>query len=107
MTVLVWNYHDDDVPAPAATVALTIEGAAAGRPRVTHYRVDDEHGNSYATWKKMGSPLQPTPSQYSDLERAGKLKLLAPPQRVAVEKGRISLAFPLPRQAVSLIEIDY
>ena len=35
-TVLVWNYHDDDLPAPAAPVTLTIEGLPAGaRPSRT------------------------------------------------------------------------
>ena len=31
-TVLMWNYHDDDLPAPAAPITLTIEGLP-GRPR--------------------------------------------------------------------------
>ena len=39
-SVLVWNYHDEDLPAAAANIALTIAGLPAGRPTVTHYRVD-------------------------------------------------------------------
>ena len=35
-----WNYHDDDLPAEAAQVSLTIDGARIGRPEVTEYRVD-------------------------------------------------------------------
>ena len=34
-TVLVWNYHDDDVAAPASDVELTIEGLP-GRPADAH-----------------------------------------------------------------------
>ncbi|HYT75222.1 MAG TPA: hypothetical protein VEL79_10775, partial [Vicinamibacterales bacterium] len=55
-SVLVWNYHDDDVPAPAASITLTIEGPPDGRPTLTHYRVDTDHGNAYTVWKAMGSP---------------------------------------------------
>ena len=35
-TVLMWNYHDADLPAPAAPITLTIEGLPAGRVTVTH-----------------------------------------------------------------------
>lgn len=39
-TVLVWNYHDDDLPAPAAPVTLTIEGLPAGSATITHHRIE-------------------------------------------------------------------
>ncbi len=107
VTVLLWNYHDDDVAAPVANVALTVEGVSASRASVTHYRVDGEHGNSYEAWKKMGSPQQPTPQQYAELEKAGKLKALGAPERVTIERGQFARTFALPRQAVSLIKIDY
>ena len=35
-TVLIWNYHDDDLPAPAAAITLTIDGLPAGRATLTH-----------------------------------------------------------------------
>ena len=35
MQVLVWNYHDDDLPAPAAEITMTIDGLPAGTPTVT------------------------------------------------------------------------
>ena len=107
VSVMLWNYHDDDLPAPAATVALTVEGLAPGQPRVTHYRVDPEHSNSYEAWKKMGSPQQPTASQYAALEKAGRLTRLGSPSRMRTKDERLELSFVLPRQAVSLIEIAY
>lgn len=107
VAVLIWNYHDDDVAAPAANVALTIDGMALGRPAVTHYRVDAEHGNAYEIWKKMDSPQTPTPSQHAELEKAGTLTILGARGRGTVTEGRLTLTFPLPRQAVSLIRIDY
>ncbi len=107
VTVLLWNYHDDDLPAPAAEVAVSIDGMTAGRPALTHYRVDAEHSNAYEAWKKMGSPQPPAAAQYARLERAGKLQTLAAPERIAVKNGRLELAVTLPRQAVSLLRIIY
>lgn len=107
LTVLVWNYHDDDLPAPAASIDLTIDGAPDGNPTVTHYRVDGDHSNSYEVWKKMGSPQQPTAAQYAQLEKSGRLATLERPRRVRSANGQLALSFTLPRQGVSLLKIDY
>jgi xylan 1,4-beta-xylosidase len=50
----VWNYHDDDLPAPPAEVELMIDGLPDGRATLTHRRVDADHGNAYARWQAMG-----------------------------------------------------
>jgi xylan 1,4-beta-xylosidase len=105
--VMVFNYHDDDLPAPAAAVELTIEGLPAGRPTLTHYRVDREHGNSYEAWKKMGSPQQPTAAQYAELEQASRLHVLEAARQVTVNGGRVVVPFTLPRQGVSLITLSW
>jgi xylan 1,4-beta-xylosidase len=107
VAVLVWNYHDDDLPAPATDVELTIEGLSAGPATLTHYRVDDEHSNSYEVWKKMGSPQQPTSEQYAELEKSGQLQVLHAPRRVEVNGGRVSVPFTLPRQGVSLVLLTW
>ena len=107
VTVLVWNYHDDDLPAPAANVELTIDGLPDGRPWLTEYRVDADHSNSYEAWKKMGSPQKPTRNQYAQLEKAGKLQTIGARKRVRIEKGQLRLMLTLPRQGVSLLKVDY
>jgi xylan 1,4-beta-xylosidase len=104
-SVLVWNYHDDDLPGPAAEVELTIEGLPPGRPTLTHARVDTDHSNSYTVWKAMGSPQAPTPAQYAALEKAGQLQALEPARQVDVKDGRVVVTFTLPRQGVSLVKI--
>lgn len=45
VSVLVWNYHDDDVPAADAPTRLTITGlpASARRVLLRHYRIDRDH----------------------------------------------------------------
>jgi len=107
VAVLVWNYHDDDLPGPAAEVELRIEGLPGGRPTLTHYRVDRDHSNAYEAWKSMGSPQPPSSGQYAELEKAGQLQMLAPPERVAVDEGRLIVKFSLPRQGVSLVKLTW
>ena len=108
LAVMVWHYHDDDVAGPEADVTLALAGlpAAASGARITHYRVDDTHGNAYAEWKRMGSPIAPNDAQYARLLEASKLATMEPP--AARMTGAVSeLTFRLPRQGVSLVVLDW
>jgi xylan 1,4-beta-xylosidase len=107
VSILLWNYHDDDVAGPAAEVELLVDGVQGRSVDVTHERVDATHSNAYEAWKRMGSPAAPTKAQYGELERAGQLQRLEPTQHVKVEDGRVRQAFTLPRQAVSLVRITW
>jgi xylan 1,4-beta-xylosidase len=107
VSILLWNYHDDDVGAPAAEVDLLVDGVQGRSAEVTHDRVDATHSNAYEAWKRMGSPPAPTKAQYRELERAGQLQQLEPARHVKVEDGRLRLAFALPRQAVSLVRVTW
>ncbi|MBI2685622.1 MAG: beta-xylosidase [Acidobacteria bacterium] len=107
ISVMAWNYHDDDLEAPASPVSLRVAGVPASRVLVRHYRIDKEHSNSYAAWQAMGSPQQPAAEQYRKLEQAGQLQTLGSPEWVAVKGGAVDLAFPLPRQAVSLVQVSW
>jgi xylan 1,4-beta-xylosidase len=105
--LMVWNYHDDDVPVTASEVRIAIEGLSPGRRTVTHYRIDGQHSNSYGAWLKMGSPQPPTAAQAVELEKAGKLTELEVPRAIDVgPDGVLTLGFALPRQGVSLIAIE-
>jgi xylan 1,4-beta-xylosidase len=107
-TVLVWNYHDDDLPAPPAPVTVTVDGVPAGRATVTHTRIDDTHSNSYAAWLKMGSPQKPTAAQYAALERASELQSLRPARQTRIgTDGRVTETFELPRKGVSFVKITW
>ena len=109
MAVMVWNYHDDELAAAAAPVRVAVQGMpkAAGRVLVQHYRIDDEHSNSYTVWKQMGSPRQPTAEQYARLEAAGQLQLLGSPEWRTAQEGKLELVFTLPRHAVSLVRLSW
>ena len=55
VSVLVWHYHDDDLPAPPATDRLSPSARCPpATPPSTEYRIDAEHGNAYEAWKRMG-----------------------------------------------------
>jgi xylan 1,4-beta-xylosidase len=109
ISVMAWNYHDDDVAGPDASVQLTVSGipARAKRAQLHHYRIDRDHSNAYTVWKEMGSPQKPTPEQYARLESAGKLQELEPPRPVQIDGGKVDLKFSLPRQGVSLIQVSW
>ena len=109
LCALVWHYHDDDLPGPDAAVALKIPGLplASGNATLTHYRVDETHGNSFTLWKAQGQPQSPTPAQYAELEAAGKLAELGKPSTIPVSNHSATLDFKLPRQGVSLIVLEW
>ena len=107
--ILVWNYHDDDLPAPAAPIDLLVEGlpAKANIALCEHFRVDSNHSNAFAAWQEMGSPQNPSPDQYQRLQDAGQLQLLTSPSWIPVERGTLRLQFALPRQGLSLLRIAW
>jgi xylan 1,4-beta-xylosidase len=108
VSILVWNYHDDDVAAPEATMVLNVQGLSpgVGKPvNLEEFRMDREHSNSFAVWQQMGSPAQPTPDQQEKLEAAGALQQVKLLQPVTVESGTASITLQLPRQGVALIRL--
>jgi xylan 1,4-beta-xylosidase len=109
IAVMVWNYHDEDAPAPASDVRLTVAGVptTTGRVLLRHYRIDQEHSNAYAVWKQMGSPQNPTREEYARLEAAGQLALVESPRWVSKPGPEAPIEFSLPRQGVSLIELEW
>jgi len=104
LAVLVWHYHDDDLPGPEAHVALKMANLPSNFRQVSvrHFRIDQTHSNAYTLWKEMGCPQNPAPEEYALLEQAGRLAEIPAPQTHA-ESDTITLDFSLPRQAVSLL----
>jgi len=104
--VLLWNYHDDDLPGPDAAVRLTLKGMKAkAAGTATLWRVDETHGNAFSAWKRMSSPQSPNATQYRELEQASALEteVLAAP---VVKRGTIELNIALPRQGVALVQFQ-
>jgi xylan 1,4-beta-xylosidase len=103
LCVLVWNYHDEDVSGPAASVDLSISNLSAKDVHLTEYRIDDEHSNSFTAWKKMGSPKAPTSEQYDELMKASELQAIRKDETVNFFKIELNL----PRQSVSLLVFEW
>jgi xylan 1,4-beta-xylosidase len=104
LCVMVWHYHDDNLPGSDAKITLALKNLPATGPmQMTHYRIDNEHSNSFEVWKKMGSPQKPTDEQYAQLEKAGQLQMLEQPKAVDVRDGATDVELTLPRQGVSML----
>jgi xylan 1,4-beta-xylosidase len=109
VTVLLWNYQDDEAAATELTVQLSVAGlpSSARRILVKHYRIDQNHSNSYTVWKAMASPQSPTAEQSLSLKAAGQLQLLESPKWVDSKDGVVRLDFPMPGESVSLVELTW
>jgi xylan 1,4-beta-xylosidase len=105
--IMLWNYHDDDRQGAAEPIELQLNGIPVASVTMTEYRIDSEHSNSYEVWKKMGSPQQPTKAQIATLEKAGQLETMGKPRQLKVTNGAVKIAVALPRQAVSLVKLDW
>jgi xylan 1,4-beta-xylosidase len=108
-SVLLWNYHDDDIAAPGAMITVLMRSIPADVHRVLlqHYRMDDHHSNAYTVWKEMGSPQTPSPEQYAKLQAAGQLELLDSPRWITPTDGEIKLDVQLPRMGLSLLRVTW
>jgi xylan 1,4-beta-xylosidase len=105
--VMVWNYHDDNLPGPDASVSVRLNGLPNKTITLHHYRIDQKFSNSYEAWKKMGSPKTPSAEQVAQLEKAGQLQQISAPERVSVKNGEAVLNLTLPRQGVSLLQLTW
>jgi xylan 1,4-beta-xylosidase len=109
LSVMVWNFRNEDVPVDAQAVTLHIDGLPLTETRtlLTHYRIDQTHSNAYTAWREMGSPQEPTPEQYSALRAAGQLQMLDSPHWIDVSRGKADIQVILPPEAVSLVAIRW
>jgi xylan 1,4-beta-xylosidase len=109
VSVMVWNYQDEDVPGDDSQIELHIAGIPRTSQRVLvhHYRIDQTHSNAYTVWKDLGSPAAPTAEQYAKLESSGQLQLIGSPYWNELQDGAALLHFTLPLQAISLVELSW
>lgn len=105
-TVMIWNYHDDDIKGEAEEVSVKVKGLPA-KVLMHQYRIDGEHSNSYEVWKKMGSPQNPSAEQIVQLEQAGQLHLYGSPEYIKTTNGEATIKVKMPRQAVALLKFDW
>ena len=106
--VLIWNYHDDDLPHEPASIVLNIAGLGdfSGKTLTAEeFRMDVQHSNAYAVWQRMGSPATPTAEQQQKLEAAGALEQIGSSHPPLDANGTAAISLSLPRQGVALIRL--
>ena len=103
--VLVWNYHDADVVAPAAHVQLAVDGLRSTKVLASEFRMDSTHSNAYRNWLQMGSPAHPTSRQTEQLQKAGGLEQTVPDHAVPAASGKAEFTLTVPRQGVVLVRL--
>lgn len=107
--VMLWHYHDADLPGPEAEVQLSLAGlpTRGSSAVLKQFRIDADHSNAFEVWKRMGSPAKPTAIQMKQLEQAGQLAALKGPGTIDIRDGKAQLNVLLPRQAVSLVTVEW
>ncbi|GHA18166.1 beta-xylosidase [Devosia pacifica] len=105
VSVLVWNYHDDNIEDGDASVTVSLANLPEGATKLRHYRMDKHHSNAYQVWQDMGSPQTIEGADYDKLEAAGKLAMIEETS-LSVDGGNASVSMQLPRQGVSLLRIE-
>jgi xylan 1,4-beta-xylosidase len=107
MTVMLWNYTDDDLPGEVVSRVLRLKHLPVSRVDVQQFGIDEEHSNAYGVWKRMGSPQEVSAEQYTVLEKAGRLEEIGKESGVAVTGGELSVPVSLPAHAVVLLRVSW
>lgn len=107
LAVMIWSYHDEDFQEGNEPVEVYLSNLPAIDITISEYRIDARHSNSYEAWKKMGSPQNPTQTQIAELEKAGDLERISKTDKFKISRGEIRFSISLPRQAVSLLKIEW
>jgi len=101
IALLLWHYHDDDVAGPDAQIRVSLTGLHRSPGNATLWRVDPDHANAFAVWRKMGEPRSPNGKQYAALAAASQMH----PENVTVGAGG-TIDVRLARQGVALVVLD-
>ncbi|RYY13409.1 MAG: beta-xylosidase, partial [Chitinophagaceae bacterium] len=105
--IMIWNYHDEDVKGEPEDIIVSVKNLPAKAFVLKEFRIDDQHSNSYETWKKMGSPQNPTREEIKKLEASGMLQSKGSIEKLQTKKGEARLPISLARQGVSLLVLEW
>jgi xylan 1,4-beta-xylosidase len=105
--ILLWNYHDADVPSAPAKLEIKARGLPVSHLTEEVFLMDAAHSNAYAVWQRMGSPERPTAAQQQELVQAGKLERITAPRSTSAKDGVATLQILLARQGVALVRLRW
>jgi xylan 1,4-beta-xylosidase len=101
LVIALWNLVDPGATGSAKTFRLIFDNVPNDAP-VTVSRVDNDHGNTLAAYKAMGSPLYPAEDQVRRLNAATELP---PPTRDHLAGNHLDLN--LHPDALVLVEMKF
>jgi len=111
VTIVVWNgtvdvTKADGEPLLDRWVELAVTGLPGRRYRLRHRRLDQSHSNLNRAWQELGAGRDwPDEAGWAALRQADELVDFEPVSTVPAPDGTVSLTFPLPMPAVSLVEL--
>ncbi len=100
LVIALWNLVDPGKTEGSKKFRLTFDNISKSAP-VAVSRVDDQHGNTLAAYKAMGSPRYPTEEQVRKLNAT---TALPPPSRSHLEEGQLNLE--LEANALVVVEVQ-
>jgi xylan 1,4-beta-xylosidase len=107
LRIMLWHYHDDDVPGPDAEIRMAVRGVAGNRtPSMKVWRVDRQHGDAFSAWQAMGSPPEPTGPQIQQLIRASQIAAESVRGVSRESDGSVSLEISVPLHGVALLDLS-
>jgi hypothetical protein len=68
------------------------------------HSVDEQRGNAYTAWRKLGSPRHPLP-QEMDVIRRSQYPVMDVESYGTNESGELHLSITLPRNGIQLVEV--
>jgi xylan 1,4-beta-xylosidase len=98
LAIAVWNYVEPQQEGATQKYRLVLEGMAAAE--VSESRVDDEHSNTLAAYRSIGSPRYPTEEQ---VQKLNAMTALGTPKITRVSGREINLE--LGPNALVLLEV--
>ncbi len=100
LALAVWNLVDPDKAGVPRELRLAFKNVAANAS-VKVSLVDNDHGNTLAAYRALGSPQYPTPDQIREINSATALR---PPDRFQLNGTHLDLKLQV--NALALIEIQ-
>jgi xylan 1,4-beta-xylosidase len=104
--IMVYNYDQDVTDRKLEQAVLSVRMPTSKSYKLSHYRIDENHSNTYSIWKSMGKPLVPNDYQMTQLRSGQGLELFQPVSTVKPEGKNILIPLILPHHSVSLMVFE-
>ena len=98
LVIALWNYAPPDHAGPTRIITLRLKNTKARHASI--WRVDADHGDFHAAYRKMHEPINPTQGEIRELRAAAEL---TNPETRDLANGELTL--PLPAAGLAVIEL--